>query len=275
MATRVAEHLLSTLGTLRYEPIVMRVRAVLDGRPAVDSTHAVLVWEPQRAVPQYAVPAEDVLAELVPAAADAGPRFGPGPVPLGPDGLTVLTPGTGFGVHTSEGEVLTVALDGHERPGAAFRLADPELAGYVSLDFTAFDTWLEEEAVVVSHPRDPFHRIDVRPSTRHVRIERDGVVLADSHRPALVSETILPLRYYLPREDVRMDLMRPSDTVTACAYKGVASYFSTEALPDVAWTYPRPLPDAHELTDLVCFFSERVDVVLDGVTQGRTTSPWS
>lgn len=274
MAMRVADLFLDATGALRYEPVAKRVRADAGGEPVLDSDRAVLVWEPGRVVPQYAVPESDVRAALEPAAPDAGPRHGPGPQRLGPGGREVLTPDTGFGVHTCDGAPVTVVVGGQAHVGAGFRPADPDLAGYVVVDFDAF-TWREEDEPVVSHPRDPFHRIDVRASSRHVRIEHGGRVLAESRRPALLFETHLPTRYYLPRADVDTALLAPSDTVTACAYKGVASYLSLPDVPDVAWYYPEPLPDAAQIAGLVSFFTERVDVVLDGVRRERAVSPWS
>jgi uncharacterized protein (DUF427 family) len=167
---------------------------------------------------------------------------------------------------------------GQDRPGAGFRLADPDLAGYIVLDFGAFDGWLEEDEPNVAHPRDPFHRIDVLPSSRHVRLELDGQVLAESSRPMLLFETMLPVRHYLPREDVRAELV-PSDTRTYCAYKGQASYWSVtvggQAVPDIAWTYQQPLHDAAQVRDLTAFFDERVDVVVDGERRERPITPWS
>ncbi|MBW0117736.1 DUF427 domain-containing protein [Pseudonocardia abyssalis] len=278
MATRLADHFSTVLDTLRIEPTPVRLRGLAAGAPAVDTTAALLVWEPGRVVPQYAVPESDLLADLLPADPDAGPRYGPGPQPLGPDGVAVLTPATGFGVHSADGEPLTLRIGGSERIGAAFRPTDPDLAGYVIVDFAALD-WLEEEEPVVSHPRDPFHRVDARRSGRRVRIELDGHVLAESDRPTLVTETGLPVRWYLPPADVDTTRLRPSDTVTACAYKGVASYLSVtlpgRSADDLAWTYPRPLRDAEALTDLVSFFTEHVDVTVDEVRTVRPVSPWS
>jgi uncharacterized protein (DUF427 family) len=191
----------------------------------------------------------------------------------------VISPGH-FRSHTTEGEELTVRSPAGEREAAAFRLGDPDLAGYVELDFAAFDEWFEEDEPIVSHPRDPFHRIDVRRSTRSVVVERDGVVLAESSRPRLLFETNLPARSYLPREDVRLDRLVPSATRTSCAYKGTtSSYWAVEGedgrLVDVAWSYDDPLPDALEIAGLVAFFDERVDVVVDGVRRERPTTPWS
>ena len=278
MAVRVAGQLLAGLAELRYEPTAKRVRAVLGDEPVVDSTRAVLVWEPQRVVPQYAVPVEDVLAELLPGQPVDGAASAE-LVRLGTDGPFVLTPAVPFGVHSSDGEVLTVRAAGGERAGAAFRLADPDLAGYVVLDFGAFDGWFEEEEPILAHPRDPFSRIDVRRSARHVRIEHDRRVLAESSRPRLLFETHLPVRFYLPPEDVRTELLLPSQTVTACAYKGQASYWSLrcdgETMEDIGWSYQHPLPEAVEIAGMLCFFDERVDVVVDGKLRERPLSPWS
>jgi uncharacterized protein (DUF427 family) len=88
-------------------------------------------------------------------------------------------------------------------------------------------------------------------------------------------ETHLPTRYYLPAEDVRMDLLTASETVTRCPYKGVARYWSHPDLPDAAWSYPDPIPENPKIRDLVCFYDERVDVVIDGVPQDRPVTPFS
>jgi uncharacterized protein (DUF427 family) len=277
MATRVQDLFNSGLDSLRYEPTPRRIRAELSGKTVLDSITGALVWEPGRVVPQYAVPIDDIAADLTEAGPDEGDRRGPGPVTL--NGRRVLTPSTGFGVHTTEGTSFTVRTGDAERPGAAFRPADLDLAHLAVLDFAAFDTWREEEEEVVSHPRDPFHRVDVRRSTRHVRVELDGQVLAESDRPSMVFETGLPVRHYLPPEDVDTSLLEPSTAVTACAYKGIAAYRSLvlpeRTVPDLVWTYADPLPDAVAITGLLCFFEERVDLTVDGVRHERPVSPWS
>ena len=151
------------------------------------------------------------------------PRLRPAPeyrsVGFGADHGGLLDPSVPFAVHTAEGEQLTVRTKGR-REGAGFRLHDPDLGGYVELDFDAFDWW-EEDEPIVGHPRDPFHRIDVRRSSRQVRLEsNEGVVLADSDRGRWLFEGAFPMaRYYLPAEDVRVQL-RPSSLHTTCAYKG-------------------------------------------------------
>jgi len=247
---------------LRYEPTDLRLRATLGDATVLDSTRGLLVWEPRRVSPAYAVPDADVGAELLPAPAAEPP--GPGPA--------ILHPGIPFAVHSTDGEELSVRAGDVIRERAAFKPADPDLAGYVVLDFDAFDAWYEEDERLVAHPRDPYHRVDARRSSRRVRIEHEGAVVAESTRPTLVMETSLPVRFYLPREDVRVEL-RPTATRTACAYKGEASYWSFELdgrrFDDLAWTYAEPLPDQPGLAGLVAFYDDRFDVVLDGETRPR------
>ncbi len=275
MAVRLAHENLRSLGELRFQPTPKRIRAAVGDRQLVDSSRAVLVWEPDRVVPSYAVPADDVESDLV--AVDPASPPDHDPYVHLPDGLRILPPGS-FGLHTTEGQPLTLRWNGGAREGAAFRFADRELDGLVALDFTAFDEWLEEDERVFGHPRDPFKRIDVRRSLRHVVIESDGVVLAESSRPRLLFETFLPVRCYLPPDDVRLDLLEHSVTRSVCAYKGEATYWSLEdegGAVDVAWSYPRPLSDAIEVGGMVCFLDERVDVTVDGERRERPLSPWS
>ena len=152
---------------------------------------------------------------------------------------------------------------------------DPELAGHVLVDWNGPDRWLEEDEEVVGHPRDPFHRIDILQSSRHVVVELDGQAYAESRRPVLLFETGLPVRAYLPREDVRLDLLEPSDGRTTCAYKGHASYFSAPDHPNIAWTYEEPLREAERVRGLIAFFDERSDVTVDGERQERPRTQWS
>jgi uncharacterized protein (DUF427 family) len=276
MGIRLRQLLMDELDALRYEPTEKRIRAVLGGRTVIDSTKAMLVWEPKRVVPSYAVPADDIDAQI--SAVPAGEEPAPGVSAVDAPqlaGRPIFDPSIPFSVHTSEGEPLTIHSPGGDGDAAAFRLSDPDLADYIVLDFEAFDAWYEEDERNVAHPRDPFHRIDIVHSSRHVRVERDGEVLAESSDPYLLFEPPLPVRYYLPREDVRTDLLRPSDTKTFCAYKGQASYWSLGGEDDLVWSYPEPLRDAAEVTDRLAFFNERVDIVVDGERLERPVTPWS
>lgn len=141
--------------------------------------------------------------------------------------------------------------------------APPELAGLIAFYFDRMDRWLEEAEEIGVHPRDPYHRVDVVASDRHVRVLLEGEVLADSHRALALFETGLPVRWYLPREDVAAHL-EPSDTVTHCPYKGQASYYSVGEQRDLVWFYAEPLPEVGRIADRLCFFNERVDLELDG-----------
>jgi len=279
MSTQMRGLLAGGFDQLRHEPTAKRIRAVLGGATVLDSTRGVLVWEPRRIVPSYAVPVDDVVGEVVPAgAAVADAADGVGVRMPDVSERPVLAPSVPFAVHTAEGHAADVRAGGQNRPGAGFCPADPDLAGYVVLDFGAFDAWYEEDELNVAHPRDPFHRIDVLSSSRHVSLELDGQVLAQSSRPMLLFETMLPTRYYLPREDIVAELT-PSGTRTYCAYKGQASYWSAtmggRVLPDIAWTYEEPLHDAAQVRSLIAFFGERIDVVLDGERLRRPATPWS
>lgn len=277
MSSRMLDTLLGELPKLRHEPTRKRVRATLGEHTVVDSTAAVLVWEPRRIMPSYAVPLAHVRGDLLPA--PVAPASAAEPIGFRVGEHTILDPSVPFATHTADGEALSVRVAGQSRDAVAFRPADPDLSGHVILDFDGFDAWYEEVERVVAHARDPFHRLDILPSSRQVRIELDGELLAESSRPRLVFEgSILPVRYYLQPEDVRVPL-QPSPKRTLCPYKGEASYWTPElrgrTLHDLAWSYETPLREAAELTGLVAFFTERLDVIVDGELQPRPHSPWA
>jgi uncharacterized protein (DUF427 family) len=165
-------------------------------------------------------------------------------------------------------------------PEAALRYGQgPELAGLVRLDWDAMDAWFEEDEEVFTHPRDPYKRVDILASSRRVRVAVDGLTLAESTRPWLLFETGLPPRFYLPRMDVSLDVLEPSERVTDCPYKGRARYWSVRAPGrvhrDLAWSYPAPLPESQKIAGLVAFYDERVDTYVDGVLRDRPRTPFS
>ncbi len=276
MSTRLRDLFGGELGEMRHEPTAKRVRAKLDGETVVDSDRAVLVWEPRRVVPTYAVPAQDIDAELSPAA--KSDETVDGFALPGLTDLPVYDPRVPFGVRVGDGEPVQVRTRATGRTALGFRTADPDLAGLVILDFAGFDQWLEDGDEVVGHPRDPYHRIDVRTSSRPVRWLLDGELLARSTRARIVYETMLPERYYVPAEDV-VATRELSPTQTWCAYKGKASYWSVDLaggrVEDLVWGYQSPLPDAAQLEGYVTFFDERSDLVVDGVPRPRPVTPWS
>jgi uncharacterized protein (DUF427 family) len=236
------------LSELRFAATSKRLRASLDGATVLDTTDAMLVWEPRRVVPSYAVPPGELHLELT--------EHAPAPLPakIGP-----VLPPYHHEWHTVPGGSLHLGALGE----VAFRPDDPALGGRVVLHWDPFE-WVEEDQPVVVHAHDPFSRIDVLRSSRHVRVEVHGVTVAESTRPTALYETGLPTRWYLPREDARMDLLTASDFRTACAYKGTASYLSAEGAPDVAWYYPDPLHEAISVKDLLSFW-RAAEVYVDGV----------
>jgi len=274
MGVRMMDLLSGNLDTLRYEPTAKRVRACVGGEPVADTCGAMLVWEPRRVVPTYAVPLDALTAQLVPAGAESGIDAESGVLLPSISSRPILDPSVPFAAHTCAGTAFDVIAGDETGAAAAFRPDDSDLADYVVLEFDAFE-WREEDEPVVSHPHDPFSRIDVLRSSRHVRIELDGRLLAESTRPMVLFETLLPARFYLPREDVAVPL-ESSDTASYCAYKGRASYYSLPDGPrDVAWSYHEPLHDAEPVRDRICFFDERVDVIVDGERRERPVTPWS
>ncbi|MDF5757282.1 DUF427 domain-containing protein [Spongiactinospora sp. TRM90649] len=237
-------------GRVRLEPTAKRVRAYLNGRPVADTVRALMVWESPH-YPTYYIPLEDLEEGL-----------------LEPDGETRHSPSRGEGaVHSVDG-----------KKGAALVYAESpieRLRDRVRLDWDAMDAWFEEDVEVFVHARDPYTRVDVLESSRHVRVEVGGVTVADSHHPKILFETGLPARYYLPKTDIRLDLLEPTDTVTRCPYKGWAEYWSVAGEKDLAWSYRTPLRESGEVAGLVSFYNEKVDIYLDGVLQERPKTPFS
>jgi uncharacterized protein (DUF427 family) len=211
-----------------------------------DTTHPLLVWEVPY-YPTYYLPAGDVLAELV------------------PTGEVDHSPSRG------DAQRADVRVGDVTAPGAASVVPSspiPELAGHVRIDWAAMDAWFEEDEEIFTHVRSPHARIDILPSSRHVRVTVGDLVVAESSRAHALFETGLPTRWYLPKVDVRMDLLVESPTVTHCPYKGQASHYSLRAgsteVDDAAWTYPTPLPESLRVAGLVSFYPDRVTVEADG-----------
>jgi uncharacterized protein (DUF427 family) len=244
-------------GRVRAERGHKRIRAYLGGELVVDTVRPWLVWESPY-YPQYYLPATDVLAKLV------------------PTGETEHSPSRGTA------ELLDVVTPRGTANKAARRYPDSPIEALrelVRLDWPAMDEWLEEDEPVYVHPRDPYTRVDILGSSRRVRVEVDGVTVAESGAPRILFETGLPPRYYLPLSDVRLDLLRPSSTQTHCPYKGTAGYWSIEVggktYDDLVWIYRTPLPESQKIAGLACFYNERVDIFVDGVREERPRSPFN
>src|SRR5436190_7476890 len=195
-------------GRVRVEPGEKRVRAYLGGEVVADTTRPVLVWEVPY-YPAYYFPPADVRSELLEA-----------------DGGVVHSPSRG------DGRTFTVRAGGKEAPRAALGYEDSpieELRDLIRLDWNSMDAWFEEDEEVFTHPRDPYTRVEILPSSRHVRVEVDGTTVAESTSPRLLFETGLPVRYYLPRTHVRLDLLAPTGSESHCPYKGRAEWWSVRA----------------------------------------------
>lgn len=226
-----------------------------------DSRRALLLaWYGPGRLPTYCLPPEDVRTDLL------RPRAG---TPADAEAFLV-----DHDVRAGD-RVLPAAAQLFRGPRAPLEALD----GYYTFGWDAGLSWFEEALEVHVHARDTTKRVDVLPSERHVVVLADGATVADSRRPHALFETTLPTRWYLPLEDVRQELLVPSDTVSRCPYKGTAAYWSVRIGDtlhrDVAWTYREPVVECPRITGLVAFFDERVDLVIDGVAQDRPRTPWS
>jgi uncharacterized protein (DUF427 family) len=236
------------------EPTERRIRVRLGGSVVADTQRALLHAQYGPAgLPTYYVPLEDVSPDVL---VDEIAQ---------PDGSTRWS--VRAGRSRAEGAAWT-------HPPGSF----PELAGHVTFSWRQLE-WYEEDERVVVHARDPHKRVDTLRSSRQVEVRVEGELVASSVRPLLLFETFLPVRYYLPFEDVRTDRFEASDLVTMCPYKGTARYWSVRVgdtvVPDLCWSYPDPIPENPKIKDLVSFFNERVDLVVDGELQERPATPWS
>jgi uncharacterized protein (DUF427 family) len=229
---------------------------VLGDEVVADSSSVLLVWEVPY-YPTYYFPHADVQTGLM--SPSGGSRHSP-----------------------SLGEATQYAVKAGDAIGAAYSFHDgstPELRDHYALVWNTMDHWYEEDEEVFVHARDPNTRVDILPSSRRVRVEVDGVTVADSTSGMFLFETGLPARYYLPKSDVRMDLLTPTEKVTACPYKGTARYWTVtigEAThPDLVWGYDDPLPESERIAGMVSFYNEKVDIYVDEVPQGRPRTKFS
>ena len=244
-------------GSVRVEQGPKRVRVYLEGEVVADTTRPFLVWE-WPYYPTYYIPAADMHAKLV------------------ATGKTEHSPSRG------EGQVYDIKAGAAVAEAAALAYPDSPLEALrdlVRLDWNSMSEWFEEDEPVYTHPRDPYKRVDILASTRHVRVDVNGVTIADSTQPRILFETGLPPRYYLPLTDVRMDLLLPSATETHCPYKGTAGYWSVDSgqaiHEDIVWIYRAPLPESQKVAGLACLYNEKVDLYIDGELQERPRTHFS
>ncbi len=249
--------------TVRTEHIDKWVRAYLDGTLVVDSRAPLLFWEGGFPVPSYAFPREDVHTEVL-----AESRTEPPSEP------------SFFGPQGPVAQWYDVRVGDRTVPHGAWIRDAPGMSDLLVLSWRPGGLdWHEEDEPVAGHPRDPHKRVEALASSRHVVVERDGVRLAECRHPVLLFETDLPTRYYLPREDVDMTLLKPTSNRSHCPYKGIADqYWSVVGQPDavnIAWSYSAPTPAVAKIADRVAFYNELVDLTVDDVVLQRAVSPFS
>jgi uncharacterized protein (DUF427 family) len=247
-------------GAILWDPVPQRIRAVFAKEVVLDSTRAKLLHETGH-LPVYYFPQDDVRMELL----EASEKRTHCP-------------------YKGDAHYWSLSVGDRRAPDAMWAYPEPIesaqfLRGHVAFYWEALDEWFAEDEQLFGHPRDPYSRIDVYKSSRHVRVSLDGEVLADTRRAKVLFETALPPRYYLPPDDVRTELLVPSSKKTRCAYKGSASYWHVRVgdrlVEDLVWTYPEPQHDAEPVRDLLCFFNERVDLEVDGERVERPQTQWS
>ncbi len=242
-------------------PSPRRLRVVVDGETIADSTAMMLMRE-TRHLPVYYFPLGDVRLDLM-ARTDHATH------------CPYKGEASYWTLKLGEREVENVMWS-YERPYDE----KPELAGYGAFYWDRVDHWYEEDEEIFVHARDPYKRIDTVPSSRPVRVVVGGETVAETTRAHFLFETNLPTRYYIPKDDVRIDLLRPTESHTRCPYKGIANYWSASiggaTIEDIVWSYPEPVPECPKIRDLMCFYNENVEAIyVDGEKVERPTTTWS
>jgi uncharacterized protein (DUF427 family) len=250
----------ATGSVLYFDPVPYRLRGFFASEAVFDTLGAKLLYETGH-LPVYYVPEEDLRHDL-----------------LEPSDKHTRCP------HKGEASYRSLHLGDRFEPDAVWAYREPIppavfLAGHAAFYWGKLDEWLVEDEQVFGHPRDPYHRIDTFRSSRRVRVSIDGETVADSTKAVALFEAGLPARFYLPAEDVRTELLEPSEKKTRCPYKGLATYWHVRAgdtlHEDLAWTYAEPDRDGGGIRGLICFFNERVDLEVDGKAQERPVTQWS
>jgi uncharacterized protein (DUF427 family) len=246
---------------IAFERSPRRVRVMFNGETVADSTAAHLLFE-TRHLPIYYFPRADVRTELLRA-----------------------TEHHTYCPYKGTASYWSIAVGDRVSENAVWGYPEPfaevaAIEGYVAFYWDRADHWFEEDDEIFVHARDPYKRVDVVSSSRRVQVIVGGETVADTERARFLFETRLPTRYYIPQEDVRSDLLIPSEKVTACPYKGTANYYSVrigeQVYPDIVWYYPEPIAECPKIKGHLCFFNEQVDeILLDGVAVPKPLTPWS
>ena len=248
---------------IHFEASPRRVRVKFGGEWIADSTDMVLMYEVNH-LPIYYFPVKDVRLDI-----------------LHPTGHTSHCQ------YKGDASYWTIEAGGQTSENAVWAYQTPfdEMTAINLQDYCAFywdrvDQWFEEDEEIFVHPRDPHKRIDTIPSSRSVKVMLGGEAVAETTRAHFLFETGLPTRYYIPAEDVRMDLLSRSDTQTRCPYKGISSYWTAnvggQKFEDIVWSYPDPVPECPKLKGLLCFFNEQADAIfVDGKEIAKPVTKWT
>jgi uncharacterized protein (DUF427 family) len=248
---------------IHFEASPRRVRVKFGGEWIADSTDMVLMYEVNH-LPIYYFPVKDVRLDI-----------------LHP------TDHTSHCQYKGDASYWTIEAGGQTSENAVWAYQTPfdEMTAINLQDYCAFywdrvDQWFEEDEEIFVHPREPHKRIDTIPSSRSVKVMLGGEAVAETTRAHFLFETGLPTRYYIPAEDVRMDLLSRSDTQTRCPYKGVSSYWTAnvggQKFEDIVWSYPDPVPECPKLKGLLCFFNEQADAIfIDGKEIAKPVTKWT
>jgi uncharacterized protein (DUF427 family) len=247
-------------GWVAVEPSPRRVRAVFADQTIADSKR-VMLFRQRGSTPVYYFPRADVRSELL-----------------------VATEATREDPLKGEAQLWNVVVGNKVADQAAIIYAEgldqwPDRADYIAFEWDKMDHWFEEAEEVIRHARDPYHRVDVAQSDRHIKVVVGDEVLAETARAKILWETGIPTRYYIPTDDVRMELLEPTDLHTRCPYKGEASYWklkgANEAGSEIAWAYLDPLPECPKIKGLISFYNERVDALyVDGQAEPKPLRRW-
>jgi uncharacterized protein (DUF427 family) len=258
--------------SIRFEPTPRRLRVEVAGEIIADTTRGMLLLESGHQ-PVYYFPRADVRFDLLHASEHK-----------------THCPYKGDAAYwhlTIGGRTIENAVWGYPRPAATapgFEAprgpAGESLSEYVAFYWSKMDRWFEEDEEIFVHPRDPYKRVDVIASRRRVEVVVGGEMVAASAEALFLFETGLPVRYYLPRKDIKDGVLQPSENQSRCPYKGIASYHRVVVNGtdhgDLAWFYPDPIAEAVRIKDHVAFYSEKVDaILLDGIAVPRPQTQWS
>jgi uncharacterized protein (DUF427 family) len=259
LATRLLKN-----GPHKTELCPRRIRVLLNNKYIVDTLSSLYVWE-HPYYPYCYTPTKDIAEYLV-------------------DGTKVLSGNADDG----SAVVQNVKVRDVLKEGVALSFEVPEnspahaLNGLTRLTFGSMDQWYEEDVPIYVHPKDPYKRVDVLPSSRHIQIKIDGETIAESNRCVLLFETMLPTRYYFPQSSVNWELVswQGSGEMSRCPYKGEAKFLDVQtsngqSYPGHAWSYRYPIVESALIAGHICFYNEKVDIWIDGVKEDRPKTKFS